>query len=102
MQIGNIWGLLVVWKSETRPIRGAGSLDSLTRAALQENWRDRAVEILYGNWCLQNGGQMAGKMKDEILHDHNHDGIDRRGFLKCMGWAGTGVLCVMCVGVMKW
>ena len=25
---------------------------------------------------------MAGKVKDEILYDHNHDGIDRRGFLK--------------------
>jgi 3',5'-cyclic-AMP phosphodiesterase len=33
---------------------------------------------------------MAGNTKDEILHDHNHDGIDRRGFLKCMAWAGTG------------
>ena len=27
---------------------------------------------------------------DEIQYDHNHDGIDRRGFLKCMAWAGTG------------
>jgi hypothetical protein len=25
-----------------------------------------------------------------IEHDHNNDGIDRRGFLKCMAWAGTG------------
>jgi Icc protein len=39
--------------------------------------------------------------KDEILHDHNHDGIDRRGFLKCMAWAGTGTLCVMQSGVLK-
>jgi hypothetical protein len=23
-------------------------------------------------------------MQDEIIHDHHHDGIDRRGFLKCM------------------
>jgi Icc protein len=38
---------------------------------------------------------------DEILHDHNHDGIDRRGFLKCMAWAGTGALCVMQGGVLK-
>jgi 3',5'-cyclic-AMP phosphodiesterase len=30
--------------------------------------------------------------KDEILYDHNNDGIDRRGFLKCMAWAGTGVI----------
>lgn len=28
----------MVYTSETRPIRGAGSLDSLTRAALLENW----------------------------------------------------------------
>ncbi len=30
---------------------------------------------------------MAPVNKDEILHDHNHDGIDRRGFLRCMAWA---------------
>ena len=44
---------------------------------------------------------MATKSRDEILHDHNQDGIDRRGFLKCMAWAGTGALCVMQGGVLK-
>ncbi len=44
---------------------------------------------------------MAGKKKDEVLHDHNNDGVDRRGFLKCMAWAGTGSLCVMSGGVLK-
>src|SRR5260370_30322071 len=44
---------------------------------------------------------MAEKMKDELLHDHNHDGVNRRGFLKCMAWAGTGALCVMQGGVLK-
>jgi 3',5'-cyclic AMP phosphodiesterase CpdA len=29
------------------------------------------------------------------------DGIDRRGFLKCMAWAGTGALCVLQGGVLK-
>lgn len=38
---------------------------------------------------------------DEILFDHNHDGIDRRGFLKCMAWAGTGAFCVVQGGVLK-
>jgi len=38
---------------------------------------------------------------DELLVDHNHDGINRRGFLKCMAWAGTGTLCVMQGGVLK-
>jgi 3',5'-cyclic-AMP phosphodiesterase len=44
---------------------------------------------------------MARNTKDELVHDHNHDGIDRRGFLKCMAWAGTGALCVMQGGVLK-
>ncbi len=44
---------------------------------------------------------MSDKKNDEILHDHNNDGIDRRGFLKCMAWAGTGTLCVMEGGILK-
>jgi 3',5'-cyclic-AMP phosphodiesterase len=40
-------------------------------------------------------------MSKRILHDHNHDGIDRRGFLECMAWAGTGAFCVLSGGVMK-
>ena len=41
------------------------------------------------------------RKKDEIQFDHNNDGIDRRGFLKCMAWAGTGAFCVMQGGVLK-
>jgi Icc protein len=37
---------------------------------------------------------------DEILHDHHHDGIDRRGLLKCMAWVGTGVLWTLQGGVL--
>jgi len=44
---------------------------------------------------------MDEKPEDRILHDHNHDGIDRRGFLKCMAWAGTGAFCVVKGGVLK-
>src|SRR5947209_18231020 len=44
---------------------------------------------------------MVRKSKDELLHDHNNDGVDRRGFLRCMAWAGTGSLCVMKGGVLK-
>jgi Icc protein len=44
---------------------------------------------------------MAEQKKDEILYDHNHDGIDRRGFLKCMAWAGTGAFYVMKGGVLN-
>jgi len=41
---------------------------------------------------------MSGKKKDEILHDHNNDGIDRRGFLQCMAWAGTGIVWTIAAG----
>ncbi len=39
-------------------------------------------------------------MSDYILHDDHHDGIDRRGFLKCMAWTGTGVLWTLAGGVL--
>ena len=39
--------------------------------------------------------------KDELRIDYNQDGIDRRGFLKCMAWAGTGVLCSVQGGVLQ-
>jgi 3',5'-cyclic-AMP phosphodiesterase len=38
-------------------------------------------------------------LSKRIVHDHNHDGIDRRGFLECMAWAGTGVLWTIGAGV---
>jgi 3',5'-cyclic-AMP phosphodiesterase len=44
---------------------------------------------------------MIEKKNEDVLLDHDHDGIDRRGFLKCMAWAGTGALCVMQGGVLK-
>ena len=44
---------------------------------------------------------MSQSKQNEIVHDHNRDGIDRRGFLECMAWAGTGALCVMRAGVLK-
>ena len=40
-------------------------------------------------------------MSDLIAHDHNHDGVDRRGFLRCMAWAGTGVVWAISGGVPK-
>jgi 3',5'-cyclic AMP phosphodiesterase CpdA len=43
----------------------------------------------------------AVNRKRLIQHDHNHDGIDRRGFLECMAWAGGGALCLMQGGVLK-
>ncbi len=40
-------------------------------------------------------------MSHYINHDHNHDGIDRRGFLKCMAWVGTGVLFSVTGGILR-
>ena len=40
-------------------------------------------------------------MSDIITHNQNEDGVDRRGFLKCMAWAGTGVLWSMTGGILR-
>src|SRR5882724_6018465 len=36
-----------------------------------------------------------------IQNEANNDGIDRAEFLRCMAWAGTGVLWMMSGGVLK-
>src|SRR5215469_12289974 len=42
------------------------------------------------------------KMKEKfITHDHNKDGLDRRGFLECMAWAGTGMLWTVSGGLLR-
>ncbi len=40
-------------------------------------------------------------MSKRIVHDHNPDGIDRRGFLECMAWAGAGVVWTVAGGVLS-
>ena len=37
---------------------------------------------------------------DIILNNTGRDGIDRRGFLRCMGWAGTAVVCSISGGIL--
>ena len=39
-------------------------------------------------------------MNDIIIRNDEPDGIDRRGFLKCMAWAGTGVLWTVSGGIL--
>jgi Icc protein len=34
-----------------------------------------------------------------IAHNQNDDGIDRRGFLQCMAWAGTGIIWTIEAGI---
>ena len=36
-----------------------------------------------------------------MANNENDDGVDRRGFLKCMAWAGTGAFFLMDGGVLK-
>jgi 3',5'-cyclic AMP phosphodiesterase CpdA len=39
-------------------------------------------------------------MSDYIDKDETNDGVDRRGFLKCMAWAGAGLVWAMKGGVL--
>src|SRR5271156_2519199 len=39
-------------------------------------------------------------MSDFIDRDTSNDGIDRRGFLKCMAWAGAGMVWAMKGGIL--
>src|SRR5580704_11355935 len=47
------------------------------------------------------GTTYGEQMKKYIEKNLDQDGIDRRGFLKCMAWAGTGTFCLMQGGVLK-
>lgn len=38
---------------------------------------------------------------NRIQVDTSHDGLDRRGFLECMAWVGTGVLWTVSGGVLS-
>jgi Icc protein len=40
-------------------------------------------------------------MKKRISHGHNRDGIDRRGFLECMAWVGTGIVYGFSGGILR-
>lgn len=40
-------------------------------------------------------------MARKIKHNSNNDGIDRRGFLECMAWAGTGMIWTVSGGVLS-
>jgi 3',5'-cyclic-AMP phosphodiesterase len=40
-------------------------------------------------------------VEDSKDRDHDGDGVDRRGFLKCMAWAGTGLLWTAGGGILS-
>jgi 3',5'-cyclic AMP phosphodiesterase CpdA len=43
----------------------------------------------------------SGKNEDALRDNDDEDGVDRRGFLRCMAWAGTGAWFVMEGGILK-
>ena len=40
-------------------------------------------------------------MAGQVNSDHDCDGVDRRGFLRCMAWAGTGLVWSVSGGVLS-
>jgi 3',5'-cyclic-AMP phosphodiesterase len=40
-------------------------------------------------------------MTDRIIPEQQGDGVDRRGFLECMAWVGTGLAWSVCGGVLS-
>ena len=40
-------------------------------------------------------------MARKITENSNKDGVDRRGFLECMAWAGTGMIWTVSGGVLS-
>ena len=47
----------------------------------------------------ENVVEKSQELIDQKLHDLNDDGVDRRGFLKCMAWAGTGLVWTISGGI---
>ena len=46
-------------------------------------------------------GPMINTQGDHIRDHGADDGIDRRGFLECMAWVGTGVLLTVSGGILS-
>jgi len=72
----------------------------------QEDCLNNVKDLLHGHSLSFFVGKSLIKtkiMKNDnfIPFDENDDGIDRKGFLKCMAWAGTGLFCIMSGGVLK-
>src|SRR5580692_2085151 len=51
----------------------------------------------------QSKNQLEVRLKADAVHPNQpteSDGVDRRGFLSCMAWAGTGMLWTVAGGVL--
>src|SRR5690242_19706141 len=93
--------------------RAADSFSSTPEFSLfHHTWKDRkGINFIPGNFARNNSRLTTVRkveqspkpntihMKNHILENLENDGVDRRGFLKCMAWAGTGVLWTVSGGV---
>ena len=62
-----------------RTVNPAGNLEQgIKRPAFESRLARRTKQTL-----------SDAHLSKPITHDHNHDGVDHRGFLHCMAWAGT-------------
>jgi 3',5'-cyclic-AMP phosphodiesterase len=98
-QFGNKREQVSVYTDETRPRAARFSLSLLSAPLVLRT----SVEQGIGQSAQKPNEEqsMSRKKNDEIIFDHNNDGVDRRGFLKCMAWAGTGAFCVIRGGVLN-
>src|SRR5947209_6041053 len=64
--------------------------------------RTDSIQLSTVSTTKNDGGKMPDKKQyliDQRLQDLNNDGVDRRGFLKCMAWAGTGLVWTLSGGI---
>src|SRR6266851_9073848 len=60
-----------------------------TNSKLMKNKPNKVTEVRH-----------LSEKAEHISHNAGHDGLDRRGFLKCMAWAGSGMLWTVSGGVL--
>jgi len=70
---------------------------------LNYSWTSWNNPRVRGIWFSESRflAERVNQMKDEIIKLLTTDDIDRRGFLKCMAWAGTGLLFTIAGGVPR-
>jgi len=78
-----------------------GNISGIEIDLKRYGWEEGAAQDLWGRRKINQELETTDIMSDIITHNHDNDGIDRRGFLKCMAWAGTGVLWTLTGGILR-
>jgi len=102
--VGFLFGVARLWDSEL-DLAGEGVRD-YTNWRFPTQRRFRGIKLPFASYTLRAQQTTEDKMTernqnyiDQKLQDLNDDGVDRRGFLKCMAWAGTGLVWTLSGGV---